>query len=206
MINTTPIDRFVSVSKLLYFNENSMECAVIRGIGLVLAAFLFAGCGREDASAAQDTSSDLPGWQNTRWGMDPDQVREIVPGLGEIEAMKDGKEQIKLPEWQIGECHFDVTFSFTSDKRLEMVSLGSLEHGEQIYRCKLSVNQLLVEKYGQPTTQEKKDIKYFGHNDHQQWMFASTTISLFLLQYLSGNEDHLTIMYKGKIDPSLDKI
>jgi hypothetical protein len=119
---------------------------------------------------------DLPGWQQTRWGMTES---EIIEAVGSERLHRIPKEvgnnwyaELIIQNVDIGRFSFDITFQMANDNgRLQQVMIRheappDKEPTEQFR----STMQILSERFGQP--------KRFGTSDTWAWSFPTTTIYL----------------------------
>jgi hypothetical protein len=193
-----------------------MRCIELMVTVCLFAVCLFVGYSLKDASAEQRSADlDLQGWQNTRWGMTADQVREAVPGVVTIPDafyVNEPYMKLRLPSYQIGECHFDVVFLFNSDEKLDAVyvrldgeksTVLALSIKEVAYTCKRRISQLFFEKYGK-SARESSVENGFDSPEKEEWIFPSTTIRLLHLRWPTTGS--FGINYMGKIGPEFGKI
>jgi hypothetical protein len=120
---------------------------------------------------------DVPGWQNTRWGMDSKKIIAAVgPELREVPRQQWGPfySEISIPEVKIGAYTFLVAFQMDEGDRLAQVLIRHhTEDGESDAAFGAAKSQL-SERFGPPERE--------GTADEFHWSFPTTTISLSMIR------------------------
>ena len=119
---------------------------------------------------------DMPGWQNTRWGMLADQVR-LAAGA---EKVKQTERQtylrfysdMKIPNVPIGRLPFDVIFQMDEQShRLRQVLVLHQGDPSREPAEATSATRAVLEEWLGPAAQT-------GPGDLPAWVFATTTVAL----------------------------
>jgi hypothetical protein len=120
---------------------------------------------------------DLKGWQNTRWGMSREELKNAIGD----KLKKDNKGWLYMTNYQIGKFTFYVEFSFPKDRDYLTFVGVSPDPSCKIQDCDnvfLFLKKALISKYGPPINIE---------NSHSglthTWIFTSTTIKLIYAKH-----------------------
>jgi hypothetical protein len=129
---------------------------------------------------------DLPGWQQTRWGMTESEIIEAVGSerLRRIprEVGNNWYADLTIQNVEIGRFQFDITFQMANDThRLQQVMIRHEAPADKEPTTEFrSTMQILSERFGSPTR--------LGTSDTWAWSFPTTTIYLdtFCLQDMAS--------------------
>jgi hypothetical protein len=119
---------------------------------------------------------DLPGWQQTRWGMTES---EIIEAVGSARLRRIPREignnwyaELTIQNVEIGRFPFDITFQMANDTdRLQQVIIRHEASPNKEPTSEFrSTMQILSERFGQP--------QRVGTSDSWSWTFPTTTIYL----------------------------
>ena len=160
---------------------------IFSGLALVLMfTFVLA------ANANAEVVKDMAGWQGTRWGMSPAQIKKLKPDFT-IGKDRLGSTAGRLPDENIVHTSFEVDLGFAGVGSMLMHRAGSTEPDPpappesewKLAEVRLSgspdacyrVNEPLIAKYGQPT-------KVDGDGHLTLWIMPTTTIRLIHYAYI----------------------
>jgi len=152
---------------------------------------------------------DIKGWSNTTWGMTEENLLQIFDGKiidTKDKSSHDGiYSNLKLTMFNIEDVYFDVYFEMgEKDNRLRSVRLACDFAAPTYYS---QFEQLLTDKYGQPSTKDKSQNEW-ETKKNASWLLPSTKIELKLITNNAGLGSNLNILYrdiKFTIE-SLDKL
>lgn len=171
------------------------SCKCCFGAALVMiAAVSLSSCGSSYQQPAQDSGlskapKDVPGWENTRWGMTEKEVRAVLDAP--VEVPHSAQEQPSGNKWYMPflirdfvmeGSHFDVRFFFDKhSKKLDCVYIPLHDEGADQKRTFERMKAIATQSYGRNTS--VKDRSSDGvHNEEVIWTFPSSVLAL---QYLA---------------------
>lgn len=117
---------------------------------------------KDNVGVAADEQPTVPlnGWNGTRWGMTPSEVREVFPELQRIPLTRNPNElKLVIDQMKVDKTTFEVSFHFDDSERLNFVVLFH----ENQFGCTgnqagpflfTSLKQDLISKYGSPASCE----------------------------------------------------
>lgn len=157
---------------------------------------IISGCTKDE----QNNAKDVPGWNNTRWGMTEDEIKEIfkdkIVKLDTVEHYGNLKQysSIGLKDIEIINTKFNVFFVMDEDtKKLVKVVLRHAEPFSIVFMFKL-LEAELMKKYGPPfyrdTTSESDKVELFA-----MWNFPSTQFRLYYRDDKRMNFQTFNIIY-----------
>jgi hypothetical protein len=145
---------------------------------------------------AQQTP-DVDGWRGAKWGMTEQQVSGVMPEVVQVQAeLRKGlsytaagcETRQEIPLFQIQSTTFAVRFCFDRDG-LAMVGLSPVgaKFASVVFT---SLQQLLSEKYGLPTLDQKGFIRTI------EWSRQSGVVGLTLVSMGSMGQDSMSLTYR----------
>jgi hypothetical protein len=143
-------------------------------------------------------AEDVNGWQDTKWGMTPDQVQKALSyptvevDLAKL-CSKDCQEgaALELDDYELNGQHFTVRFWFSKpNKRLQAVSMYAKQLNDTDHQPYTNIKHSLENLYG-PAQMSSLKLGYFEFT----WKLPSTKITLH-----SNTTSELTIIYEERAD------
>jgi hypothetical protein len=120
--------------------------------------------------------ADLPGWQNTRWGMLADEVA-MAAGAERVQrtvrqSFQRFYSDMKIPNVPIGQLAFDVIFQMDdqSHRLRQVLVLHQCDPSREPTEEASTTRAVLEERFGEPKKAETRDTLL--------WVFPTTTIAL----------------------------
>ena len=156
------------------------------------------------AHAALAGNNDVNGWQDTKWGMTPDEVQKAVgrpmsfADLAKVcDKTCDEGAVLELDDYNLNNQHFVVRLWFSKpDTRLHTVSMYEKKSDEDVGSQSFpKIKTFLESIYGAPRSVSLKR-GYFT----VVWEIPSTKISLY-----SNAADQTTIVYEPRTDGETEK-
>ena len=124
---------------------------------------------------SESSSTDVLGWQQTRWGMTADEIIAAVGSHIRKGPREDGDSwysELCIPDVEIGDYPFFVQFQM--DKVTGTLRRVMIKHEEELDKeptgALNTARRVLSERFGQP--------KREGTSDTLVWAFPTTTIRL----------------------------
>jgi hypothetical protein len=120
--------------------------------------------------------ADLPGWQNTRWGMRAD---EVLQAAGTERVQRTARQQylrfysdMKIPNVPIGQLAFDIIFQMDeqSDRLRQVLVLHQCDPSREPTEETSTTRAALEERFGAP--------QLAGPRETPIWVYGTTTIAL----------------------------
>jgi hypothetical protein len=188
---------------------------VMAGAAVVVAALLL-----QPAAAQEAGPRDLPGWQNTRWGMTEKDLAE-VPGL-RLEKLPEQNHLLKqgsderyayadyyIPDFELVGGRFEVEFFMdVKTNGLRSVYFSPVDSHIRTLLANAyfeGLDQALTQKYGQPNFRNDSTDRGVKTRS-RQWSFPSTVIELKLTGYSSVGMSSLHLEYKPSGKTDADKL
>jgi hypothetical protein len=137
--------------------------------------------------ASPSIAQDVLGWNDTRWGMTPEQVITATDGQAKTPTKLKKHQgltgELEIEGLAVQGFTFHVLLWFR-DGKLDQVELEAqdVHHGMMEHRAKGArsgayydeLRTLLADKYGPPVT----DSREMSNGIHTNWSFPNTTISM----------------------------
>ena len=166
---------------------------LILRLAIVAAAIVFYGAASTSVSAYE---TKLEGFQGTTWGMSEQEVQSVFKGqLSHWSGHLYGGNQLYnlfgIRKYHVDGCDFHALFTFT-DNVLSKVSLAI--DGKTLSFCPSRMTDILISKYGKPTTDEPGNSLY-GESRKRKWFLGNTNISLNFTIFHEQNTTILSIDY-----------
>lgn len=140
--------------------------------------------------AAGDSAADVPGWQDTRWGMSPDELKKLYGDKITAKSQDNGKEILTLAKYELFGTDFDVSFFWKDGVKLSRVVVGIFKPETDLshvasklvssLRFKYGEGKILEQKYTEPSflTIGNSTTNVLGSNTMKiRWLFPSTLIT-----------------------------
>lgn len=132
------------------------------------------------SSAFAETTEDVDGWSNTKWGMTKAEVSDAFPGQVIPHEGKSGQGcYMKIDGANIVGSEFVIVFDFDCNtKKLKGVSLAPKNNITRIQGANLyeKLYDELKVKYGSPTKRDNSQV-----SAKTVWIFPSTKIEMNLI-------------------------
>lgn len=181
------------------------------------------------AAAQTPPPKDLPGWQETRWGMTTEEVLKAVEpapvkldkraflsrgGDGGKPFDRYGYADYETTVQVLGEDYKATFYMDVKTDRLMQVTLRPAKYGLKDYISEAAFTQLseaLTQKYGTPTGQEDDRSKgAFTRKEMvsrtRQWVFPTTAIRLHYMGLEDVEMYSLTVTYSPSKNKDADKL
>lgn len=148
-------------------------------------------------------ADDPAGWNGAKWGMTEEQILQALPGQAVRldPPEKFNHARVHIPTLDLAGASFHVYFVPDEKGGLNSVLLSPEKEPPIGFDFLFqSLQNLLVEKYGQPWVSTE------GHNTEIRWSLKTTTITLSRIKFPEfPNLQIISLQYKRK-DPDLDKL
>ncbi len=165
---------------------------------------------------------DVEGWSKARWGMTEEEILKAFTGeakqLEKRENYKNAYATVGIDDIEIGGAKYKVRFLMDNYKNtLRQVLIKTKDEnpaGAEVWFK--SLEQMLVEKYGQPSYKDEKRepdrrisrtvVLEGSVKLTTAWNFPTTIIELSYLEIRSINSRILTISYRQRLKERLDNL
>lgn len=160
-----------------------------RRVALASASILIGGF------AWAQPAKDVTGWRTLKWGMSERQVLAALPHeaarLPKPEKMGGADATIKIPHYKFGNVEFEVLLAFTGGQLTNVLlwEEAAPSRKPSVAADFEALAQLLIEKYGKPTT-DKNDAR----TRDRTWEFPSGMASLTFMKLTET--DFVSVSYK----------
>jgi len=154
---------------------------------------------------------DVPGWNIIKWGMTVDDARKALGDKAQTSTEEPGAafvdiEKLVIKDLPVGDLVAEC--GIYTKRNSDVVTSVSLMFGKveeppsTRERSFDTLKRLLIEKYGQPKSEDRKaEPNSFGRGQDVSstvlWVFPSTSITLLRHESIAYSDGYVTLTYRA---------